>query len=189
MFKKNTYSENGLHWINFFIIKKDREKMGERIKGTRTEKIFAFKNGNHKYIDEITDWVVGVLDTIEMVIVPYPSTDQDKDKNIQLPYVVAEKLSKINEKWINGSSYLKRKAALPKNTRDAESQYQSLDFEIDKKYEKYPILLLDDVITSGSSLEAGLRVIREKSYPGIEIKALAVAKKVFMKEVLEGGIY
>ncbi len=189
MFKKKIFSQNDLHWINYFIIKEDREKMGEKIKGTRTEKLFAFKSGDYSHIQEIVGWVADILDTDPIVIVPYPSTNPNKDKSIQLPYVVAGELAKINKNWIDGSGYLKRKFELPKNTRDVNSQYESLEFELNKEFKNFPILLLDDVTTSGSSLEAGLKVIREKSEKGQEISSLAVAKKVFLKEVPPGALY
>jgi predicted amidophosphoribosyltransferase len=49
------------------------------------------------------------------------------------------------------------------------------------------VILLDDVLTSGSSLKAGIRILK-KEKPN-KIIGLAVARKVYLKDLPMLGIY
>lgn len=122
-----------------------------------------------------------------LIIIPYPSTNKDKNTSQQLPNMIASGMHEEYKEWENGSGYLYRKYSLPKNTRDVIEQYKSLAITNEKALKNKNILLLDDVTTSGSSLLAGLKILAQV-HPK-QLKALAIARKVYLKDIPLTGIY
>jgi len=182
MFKKKIFELNNINFINYFIIKEDRHKIGiNKLNGTRTQKILATKDGETKYIKEIVSWIINEVEKKPLIIIPYPSTDKDKNQLKQLPNIIAQEMHKYYKNWVDGSGFLTRKYSLPKNTRDETEQYKSLIIKNKKNLKKKNILLLDDVTSSGSSLLAGLKKLR--TVKPKKLKALAVAKKVYLKDI------
>ena len=188
MFKNKVFEINEINFINYLIIKEDRGRVGEQqLLDTRTYKVLAAKEGAIEYIAEIVSWVADELSETPLTIVPFPSTDKNKDTNKQLPNMIVSALHARYEKWIDGSDYLVRKYSLPKNTRDIFKQYESLAIRNKGDLRNKDILLLDDVTTSGSSLLAGLGILAEAKPR--KLKALAIAKKVYLKDIPITGVY
>ncbi len=187
MFKNNLPSFNGVNFINYFIIKEDREKMGKKLSpDSRTIKILTSKDNKTRYLEEITAWVASQLEDKKILIIPFPSTNMEKNELEQLPFLVVKKLNSLSSKWVDGSGIILRSFSLPKNTRDENKQLKSLSLESDKLKGFSDILILDDIVTTGSSLQAGLKLL---SHSGYNAKALAIARKVHMDEFPVGGIY
>jgi predicted amidophosphoribosyltransferase len=177
-----------IHFIKHFIIKEDRLKMKERdLKGTCTQKILLVKAGNPKHFREIYSWVINELKKQSLLLIPFPSTNKYKPQNKQLPFSLVKELCKRNKHLINGSGFLYRKYSLPKNTRDINLQYKSLQLKNNKIIKNSNILLLDDVVTTGSSLAAGM--IKIKSIHPKSLQAMAIARKVYLKDVPKGGLF
>lgn len=177
-----------IYHLCYFIIKEDREMVGqERLRGTRTEMILKTKSGDFDYTDEIAGWAFEALTDEPLVLIPYPSTDKDKSPENQLPFMIVKKLCQKNDKWIDGSKLLYRKYSLPKNTRDELQQLKSLALSNPEKIKGAKVFLIDDVVTTGSSLNAGISIL--KTAQPSSIIGLAVARKVYIKDVLIGGTY
>jgi hypothetical protein len=180
--------DKDIFFISYFIIKEDREKIEEnKLKGTRTDKILKTKNGIEDFHYEIADWVAGVLENKPLIIIPFPSTNRYKSKKRQLPFLLIKELCKKNKKWIDGSNLLFRKFSIPKNTRDVFVQIESLELLDVEKIINQEIVLLDDVVTTGSSLKAGINIIK-RGIPK-SVRGLAVARKVYLKDVGTNEIF
>ena len=153
---------------------------------SRTSKILASKDGETRYLEEIVTWVAESLDDTKILIVPFPSTNIDKPFSKQLPYLVAKRLNELSPNWVDGSGTIYRKTTLPKNTRDEALQFESISLKPEKLKGFTNVLILDDVVTSGSSLKAGLRVLSPFK---LKVTALAIARKVHLTEIPKSGIY
>lgn len=187
MFKDTLPRFNGTNFISYFIIKEDREKMGKNLSpDSRTVKILSSKDGETKHLREITSWVANELQDKKILIIPFPSTNKEKPCSQQLPFLITKQLATLSSKWVDGSGIIYRRFSLPKNTRDEVQQYKSLSFDADKLKGFENILILDDVITSGSSLKAGLKLLLPTRS---NVAALAIARKVHLEEVPFSEIY
>jgi|SRR3989339_11195 predicted amidophosphoribosyltransferase len=187
MFKNNLPSFNGINFINYFIIKEDREKMGKKLSSdSRTFKILTSKHNETRYLEEITEWVASQLEDKKIIIIPFPSTNMDKKESEQLPFLVVKKLNSLSAKWVDGNGIILRSVSLPKNTRNENEQLRSLSLKSDKLKGFFDILIIDDVVTTGSSLQASLKLLLHSGYSA---KALAIARKVHLNEVPTGGVY
>ena len=189
MFQNKIFDFNEINYLNYFIIKEDREHLGDEIlAASRTSKIFSTKEGRCNYCAEMCNWLIDVLDlSDEVIFIPYPSTNARKPKDRQIPYIVTKLLSEKNQNIIDGSDILYRSVTLEKNTRDVEKQYASLSVRNGSRIESKRVIVFDDVTTTGSSLIAGLNKIRE--FQPKESYGLAIAKKVYLNEVPLSGIY
>ena len=188
MFKNKVFEINEINFISYLIIKEDRNRIAkQQLLNTRTNKILAAKESATDYINEIVSWIADELAETPLIIIPFPSTDKDKDINKQLPNIITAAVHARHRGWIDGSGYLVRKHSLPKNTRDKVKQYESLTIKNKGVLRDKDILLLDDVTTSGSSLLAGLKILAEDKPR--KLKALAIAKKVYLKNIPLSGIY
>lgn len=123
----------------------------------------------------------------EIIFIPFPSTNKSKPKQKQLSYLLTKELHKINSKWKNGSNLIIRKKNLPKNTRNVKLQFESLKCQNHNRIKNKKILIIDDVVTSGSSLKAAIKLI--KQYHPKKVKGMAIAKKVYLKDIPLSGIY
>lgn len=189
MIKNTFFKNNKICFLSFFIIKEDRERNGENIlKHSRTQKILLAKSGDKRDIKEMASWVFKEIDKKKsIIIIPFPSTDKDKPKNKQLPYLIVKELCGKSKKLEDGSGILQRAYSLPKNTRDIELQYKSLIINDPAIIKSKNVIILDDVLTSGSSLSAAIKKIEEAG--STSVLGLALAKKVHFSEVPLTGIF
>lgn len=188
MIKNKILLSNDIYFVNYFIIKKDRAALSaSALKGTRTEKILISKEKPKIFLKEIVGWLKKELSDREMILIPFPSTNKLKSKQKQLSYLLAKELHKINPKWSNGSDLIVRKISLPKNTRNIKLQLKSLKCPKPSVIKGKNILVIDDVVTSGSSLKAAIKLI--KNYHPNQVKGMALAKKVYLKDVPLTGLY
>lgn len=121
-----------------------------------------------------------------ILIVPYPSTRRKKPRNKQLPFLIVHELNKINPKWEDGSGIIVRKYTLKKNTRNISKQYDSLAISDKEKIKGRDVLVFDDVITSGSSIRAGIKLIKTANPK--KVQGLAIAHKISLEEIPISGI-
>lgn len=188
MILRKMLSKNRIYFINYFLIKEDREKLPPRsLKNTWTEKIlYSKKNNPGKYLKYLTKIVAKALEKKPILIIPYPSTNKFKPVNKQLPFLIVRELNKINPKWENGSGLLIRKNSIAKNTRNIASQFRSLRVIGSNRIRGKNVIIFDDVTTSGSSLKAGIKLVK-KACPS-SVKGMALAKKVFLRDIPLSGI-
>jgi tRNA 2-selenouridine synthase SelU len=188
MLKNRLFELNDINFINYLIIKEDRQKISEqKLINTRTRKILAVKDGENAYVDEIISWAINEIEKMPLIIIPYPSTNKDKDVSQQLPNIIVSRMHEEYKEWEDGGGYLFRKYSLPKNTRNEIEQYKSLIIQNKNVLQNKNILLLDDVTTSGSSLRAGLKILAQANPK--QLQAIAIAKKVYLKDIPLTGIY
>lgn len=188
MIKSKLLSSNDIYFINYFIIKKDRETLPiSLLRGTRTERILISKENPKKFLKEITTWFKKELSDQELILIPFPSTNKLKPKQKQLPYLLTKELHKINPKWIDGNGLIARKISLPKNTRNIKLQLESLKCVKPNMLKGKDVLIIDDVVTSGSSLKAAINLI--KAYHPRQVKGFALARKVYLKDIPLTGLY
>jgi len=188
MLKNKVLNNNKINFINYFIIKKDRERIDPKLLlKTRTHKIYSYKEGDKKYLKEIVTWVAKTLKRERIIIIPYPSTRKYKKRDNQLPFCIVKELSKIYDGWIDGSGILYRKYSLPKNTRNTQKQYKSLEIANPNVLKGEKVLIFDDVYTSGSSLKAAIKKIKEAK--PADVKSIAIARKVYIRDIPLSGIY
>ena len=184
---KKFNSSDNIFFLRYFIIREDRKKLSRKeLSNTCTNKILRLKDGDLNDLEEVVSWVTDFIKKNPIVIVPFPSTRKFKPKKKQLPFLIMKELCDANPLWIDGSNFLFRKYSLPKNTRNYKLQFNSLECD-GKKIKGKDVIIIDDVITTGSSLKAGINIIK-KGKPK-SIKALAVAKKVYLKEIPDSQIF
>lgn len=188
MIKNKILINNQINFIYYFIIKKDREKIGEdNLKNTKTIKILHTKNKTNNYTTEMFSWVKNVLKNKKLIIIPFPSTNKNKKESEQISFILAEMLENFNKKWVNGKNILIRKKNLPKNTRNVKKQMSSLYIKNSQLIKNNNIIILDDVVTSGSSLKAAIKLIRKEKPKSV--MGLALAKKTYIKNIPITGTY
>ena len=188
MIARKILSKNKVYFINYFLIKTDREKLSPRLlKNTWTEKILYSKQKNpSKYLKHLARAVAKNLEKKSILVIPYPSTNKFKPISKQLPFLIVRELNKINSKWENGSGLLIRRKSIAKNTRNIADQFRSLGVIGKHRIQGRDVIIFDDVTTSGSSLNAGIKLV-EKYCPN-SVKGMALAKKVFLSDIPLSGI-
>ena len=66
---KKTFRKDSINFINYFIIKKDREALpSDILRGTRTEKILISKKTPKVFLKEIVGWVKNELANQEILL-------------------------------------------------------------------------------------------------------------------------
>jgi predicted amidophosphoribosyltransferase len=186
--KKDLFSGHNIVFVNYFIEKRDRNQLGEhKLRGSRTLKVIDTKRGARDCSKEIAGWLRDELSSGRTILVPFPSTNKFKAKSKQLPFVLVKHLCRMNDKWVDGSGCLGRRYSLAKNTRNATLQFRSLRCNNPDLIRGQDVTLIDDVVTTGSSMRAGLKAL--SLYSPSAIRGLAIAKKVRAKEIPLTGIY
>jgi predicted amidophosphoribosyltransferase len=180
-FQNEIFEENGVNFLSFLIIKKDREQIGPvRLRGSMTEMILSAKDASKGKASALVRLMKKELANEKLLLIPFPSTNKDKPTSAQLPYQLVKGLCSQNKKWQDGSGILFRKHSLPKNTRNSVQQFQSLGV-LSGRIQGQRIVVIDDVITSGSSMRAAFRII--KKHKPASVKGFTLAHKVFLKDI------
>jgi predicted amidophosphoribosyltransferase len=186
--KKDFFGVHNIVFVNYFVEKRDRDQLGEhKLQGSRTLKVLHTKQGIRDYSKEIAGWLRDELSSDRTVLVPFPSTNKFKAKSKQLPFVLVKHLCRMNAKWVDGSGCLRRRYSLPKNTRSIVLQFHSLRCDNTNLLKGQDVTLIDDVVTTGSSIKAGIKVL--SLYSPLAVRGLAIAKKVRVREIPLTGIY
>ena len=122
------------------------------------------------------------------MFIPYPSTNKYKPRKKQLPFVLVEHICSRNKNFINGSGVIFRQTNIKKNTRNKSKQLKSLSVRDPYASIKGSnVVVLDDVTTTGSSLKAGIELI--KKHKPLKVIGFAAAKKVYLKDIPIGSKY
>lgn len=181
MVHNDIFNTNKINFVGFFISKKDRDLLPpEYIRGTLTENILAAKSGQTSRIGDLASLLAKHIEKRRLVLVPFPSTDKAKPKKAQLPFLLVNCLTKEYPMWTNGSGFLSRAYSLPKNTRDAGKQFESLVCRT-AKLAGMDIVIIDDVVTSGSSMKAALKIMSRTGAKSV--RCLALARKMRLKDI------
>lgn len=123
------------------------------------------------------------------LLIPVPGHDPSQDSIIWPAEIVAQTLVKHNLAQ-RCEPILKRtkkvdKSAGPNSPRTVSRHYKTIDFNPVSKID-FPsqIIVVDDVVTSGATLFAATRLVRQK-YPSAEVRAFALVRTLSIQEMPE----
>lgn len=103
----------------------------------------------------------------KIILASIPSSKKDK---ISVVNKIVDYVCSKDNRFINGNHYIKKlknteTAHEKSGKRDWKTQIESLEIDTDiLKYKNYPILVIDDVMTSGSSFTAIYKLLQAVNY-------------------------
>ena len=128
--------------------------------------IKALKNRNSRYIDFLSKALKSVLTEKEIIFCKIPSSTKDKINGCD---DLIENISKLNSKFINASKNIRRiKDILPAHRggiRDVELHLATSEIIDQDLFNNKDVLLIDDIITTGTSAVAFTKLIMNKTKP------------------------
>jgi hypothetical protein len=136
--------------------------------------ILDFKNNKESAVEYFFKLLIKIDFANTEVIVIIPS--HDPIKKMSPVKILAQKLAK-HFGWIDGTECLVRKYKIDKlaygGNRDINTHLQSLKVVSQSLIARKNILVLDDVTTSGHSLQAGKKLILDSKAKSVKLYALA----------------
>jgi len=137
-----------------------------------------FKDKDQNTIERFANWIMdtGIIGNEEVVICCAPSSYLEN--KINAVHDLCNIISNKNNKVINGTECLVRTKTVPKSTwfggRDVKKHLDSIEIKSPEKLQAKKILLIDDIATTCSTLEACIQ--RLKSTKPLEIMTLALGR-------------
>ena len=139
-----------------------------------------FKHKDQNAIERFANWIMdtGIIGNEEVVICCAPSSYLEN--KINAVHDLCNIISNKNNKVINGTECLVRTKTVPKSTwfggRDVKKHLDSIEIKSPEKLQAKKILLIDDVATTGSTLNACIQKL-ESAKP-LEIMTLALGRNL-----------
>jgi len=136
------------------------------------------KKKDQNVIEGFANWIMdtGIIGNEEVVICCAPSSYLEN--KINAVHDLCNIISNKNNKVINGTECLVRTKTVPKSTwfggRDVKKHLDSIEIKSPEKLQAKKILLIDDIATSGSTLNACIQKL--KSTKPLEIITLALGR-------------
>ena len=111
------------------------------------------------------------------IVVPVPASEQVKYAQDTCPVRMANKLAALMPQRVAVGNFLRHKTKQPKahaegGTRDPDLILATLDCRVTPADTKLPIVLIDDVMTTGGHLIAAARMLRAR---GVNVEHVLVA--------------